>query len=59
MPNDKQFDMDEDSMLMKEYICTTTPNTQISKREHAWIQQGVDEEEDERYEWLPELLYPD
>ena len=56
---DKKFDIDEDMFLQREYICSTETNTEIYQRERDWITKGIDTEEEETYEWLPELLYPD
>ena len=56
---EEKFDLEEDDLLQKEYICTTTPNTVIQEREIAWIDEGYDEEDDEDFAWLSDVLYPD
>jgi hypothetical protein len=52
-------ELTEDMLLQKEYIPFAKSESIVSRREQEWINEGIETEQDEEFDWLAEVLYPD
>lgn len=50
----------EDDLLRREFIVSGyDPESKLTQIQQKWVNKGVDDEEEENYEWVTEMLKPD
>lgn len=50
--------VEEDNLLRREYVCLKG-ESEVSRIERLWVDKGLDEEEEETFDWVKEMLMPD
>lgn len=55
--SDQHLDLNNDELYKREYI--PLDEGELAEQEKTWLTTGEDKEEDEKYEWVKDLVYKD